>query len=226
MSALSRRKFVAMSARGLSAFCFAPSAMAATTQCVSSSLPDFLPNRLTVDCAARRNFQAFRQYSDYLGLAGVVSMSFVRGRYGSYHAGELFLFPWLKPKGQALGQRKTWPAVVPTSSTLFVNASPIPNATLPLDEYYCRIVLQAPWSLFIGFQLDQPFSASDAQQAWCTNVDKLTDGQGVGISWASANLNGPWFDGSSWIPNTDACNGKAWRKVIIEGIHQASAGAC
>jgi hypothetical protein len=112
-------------------------------QCVSGGLP-FLPNRLTVSCAAQRNFRAFRPNSDYLGLAGVVSMTSVRGSLASYEAGNLFLFPWLKPKGQALGQGKAWPAVVPTNATLFVNASPIPNATLPLDEYFCRIALQAP----------------------------------------------------------------------------------
>jgi hypothetical protein len=226
MSGLSRRNFVAISAGGLSALCLAPAAMAATTQCVSSALPEFMPNSLTVDCASRRNFQAFRQNPDYLGLVGVVNMSFVRGGLGSYQAGNLFLFPWLKPKGQALGPSKTWPAVLPTSPMLYVNAAPIPNAYFPLDEYYCRILLKAPWSYFIGFQIDQPFGAPEAGFAWFTNVDKLADGQGVGICWGGGNLNPPWFAGSSWIPNTDTCNGRAWRHIIINAINHASVGAC
>ena len=226
MSGLSRRKFVAMSVSGASVLCCSPAALAATEQCVSSGLPDFQPNSLTVDCASRRNFQAFRQNPDYLGLVGVVNMSFVRGGLGTYQAGNLFLFPWLKPKGQALGARRTWPAVLPVNPMLYVNSAPIPNANFPLDEYYCRVLLKAPWSYFIGFQLDKPLSTSDARFAWFTNVDKLADGQGVGICWAGGNLNAAWFAGSSWIPNTNVCNGKAWRHMIITAINHASVGAC
>lgn len=227
MDGLSRRTFVGASVGGVSAICMPQLAVAATTpaQCVSSGLP-FLPNRLTVSCASQRNFRAFRQNSDYLGLAGVVSMTLVSGKLGSYQAGNLFLFPWLKPKGQALGQGRVWPAVVPTNATLFVNSSPIPNATLPLDEYFCRIVLEAPWKSFIGFQVDKPFSPSDGSLAWFSNVNKLADGQGVGIDWTSANLNNSWFGGSHWIPDSDTCSGNAWRKVILDGINQASAAAC
>src|SRR3982074_2687416 len=110
MSHPSRREFVALSIGGLSPLSFPTPATAATEaprQCVTGPLPGFLPNRLSVDCASKRNFQAFRRYADYLGLAGVVSMTVVRGNLGSYPAGNLFLFPWLKPKGQAL--RRPWP---------------------------------------------------------------------------------------------------------------------
>jgi hypothetical protein len=178
-----------------------------------------------VDCASKRNFHAFRQYPEYLGLAGVVSMTFVRGSYGSYEAGNLFLFPWLKPKGQALKGR-TWPAFVPVNATQVVNSSPIPNAALPLDESFCRFRLKAPWASFIGFQVDTPVKKWEARWAWYTNVDSLADGKGIGITWTSHNLNQPWFAGSRWIPNTDACNGKAWRAVIIAGLNRASIAAC
>jgi len=225
MSGPSRRNFVAMSVGGLSAFCLSPPANAATTQCVSAGLPGFMPNSLTVDCASRRNFQAFRQNPDYVGLVGVVNMSFVQGGLGSYQAGNLFLFPWLKPKGQALGQRKSWSAVLPTGPMLYVSSAPIPNANFPLDEYYCRILLKAPWTYFIGFQVDQPFSESQARFAWFTN-DKLADGQGIGICWGGGNLNPAWFAGSSWIPHTNMCNGKAWRHMIIGAINHASFGTC
>jgi hypothetical protein len=181
---------------------------------------------LTVDCASKRNFQLFRQNADYLGLAGVVSMTFVRGRIGSYQAGNLFLFPWLKPKGAALGAGKVWNAVVPTHATAFNAASPVPGSTLPQDEFFCRVLLQAPWKYFIGFAADVPFSKADAQRPWFANVDKLADGKGVGIDWTSANLNDPWFGGSRAIPDTEACYGSAWRKLIVDGLNQASVGAC
>ncbi|MBV8751450.1 MAG: hypothetical protein JO328_01160 [Hyphomicrobiales bacterium] len=225
MSVLSRRKFVTISVGGASALCFAPAARA-TEQCVSSGLADFLPNSLTVDCASRRNFQAFRQNPDYLGLVGVINMSLVRGGLGTYQAGNLFLFPWLKPKGQALGPMRTWPAVLPANATLCVNSAPIPNANFALDEYYCRILLKAPWTYFIGFQLDQPYSADDARLAWLTNVDKLADGRGVGICWCGGNLNFAWFAGSSWIPENQTCSGHAWRRLIVTALNQASVGAC
>src|ERR1700736_1355067 len=94
-----RRAVLGTCVGGFSAFYFQPQLRAAT-QCITAPLPAFLPNRLTVDCASARNFRAFRQNPDYLGLAGTVSMSFVRGQFGTYQAGNLFLYPWLKPKGQ------------------------------------------------------------------------------------------------------------------------------
>jgi hypothetical protein len=197
---------------------------AAAVQCVTGLYPNFLPKRLTVDCASRLNFRLFRQNADYLGLTGVVSMTAVRGRLGVYTAGNLFLFPWLKAK--ARGQGNSWPVVVPTSAKLYVQASPIPDVTLPLDEYFCRIALQAPWPMFIGFALDLPLGKDDAQLSWFSNVDKLADGAGVGIDWTSQNLNRTWFGGSNWIPDTDTCNGLAWRSLIIDGLNQASSSVC
>jgi hypothetical protein len=233
MRNLSRRAFVELSLGGAAALCL-PQGVSTAQQCDTGGLPAFLPNSLTVDCGSRRNFRAFRQNPDYLGLAGAVSMTFVRGARGSYPAGNLFLFPWIKPKGQALKGR-TWPAVVLVNSansapmsdaTLVLNSSPIPNATLPLDEYFCRFILQAPWTSFIGFQIDTPVNWWEAQWPWYTNVDKLADGKGIGICWTSHNLNGPWFGGSHWIPDSDACNGSKWRKLITAALEQASVGAC
>src|SRR4051794_9487960 len=108
MNAWSRRTFLGMSAMSIGSAVVLPGRALAQAQCVTALLPPFLPNMLTVDCASRRNFQLFRQNSVYLGLTGVVSMNFVRGRLGSYPAGNLFLFPWLKPKGAALGSAKVW----------------------------------------------------------------------------------------------------------------------
>jgi hypothetical protein len=196
----------------------------AAPQCVTGALPGFLPNRLTVDCASRMNFQLFRKNPNQLGLAGAVSMTFVRGEQGSYSAGSLFLFPWLKPKGR--GQSVVWPSVVPKDAMQFVQASPIPNNYMPLGEYFCRSVLRAPTSNFIGFELDAPFDKGRAKLPWVTNVAKLADGGPIGINWTSSNLNPIWFGGNSCIPNTDACNGSAWRKVIVDGLHQVSIGAC
>jgi hypothetical protein len=221
MVGLSRRGFVSNSVAGI-ALASLPVKFAKAAQCVTGGLPEFLPSSLTVDCASKRNFRVFRQYPDQVGLAGAVSMSYVKGKYGSFQAGNLFLFPWLKPKGKG----QSLPAVMPANDVQVLNSNPIPDARLPLDEYFLRYVLQAPWTTFIGFLVDKPYTGDDARRDWFSNVDKLGDGAGIGIDWTSHNLNGPWFGGSNWIPKDDACNGKAWRQVIIAGLNQASSGTC
>jgi len=222
MTPLTRRALVRASAASAALMCLPRFAGAATTQCAAG-----LPDRLTVDCASRQNFRTFRKYPDDLGLAGVVSMAFVQGRLGSYPAANLFLFPWVKPAGQALVKKegKHWPAVAPSNETLYVSAAPIPDATLPLDEYFCRCVLQAPGASFIGFELGVPFTKAEGRLPWFTNV-ALADGKDVGILWNSPNLNAPWFDGDRWIPGDATCNGAAWRQLIIHGLNAASTGAC
>jgi hypothetical protein len=224
LSVVNRRTFFGLSVGGLSAIGLPSSLHAATAaaQCVTGPLPSFLPTMLSVDCASKRNFQLFRRSPDDVGLAGVVSMTFVQGSQGSYQAGNLFLFPWVKPKAQG----KSVAAAMPLNATQWVNAAPVPDATLPIDEYFLRFVLQAPWSSFIGFLVDNPYSASDAKLDWLSNADKLADGKGVGIDWTSHNLNGPWFGGSTWVPPTDTCQGKAWRSLVVAGLQRASAAAC
>jgi hypothetical protein len=224
---LTRRAFVGASivtAATLPQSIAALAAPAAPPKCVTGPLPAFLPNRLTVDCASRMNFRLYRKNPDALGLAGVVSMTFVHGKNGSYSAGNLFLFPWLNAKGRA--QKIVWPSVVPTDSTQFIQASPIPNPFLPPDEYFCDRVLGAPSFNFIGFQVGAPFGKRRARLQWVTDVAKLADGGPVGINWTSSNLNRAWFGGSNSIPDGETCNGAAWRKVIVEGLHQASVAAC
>ena len=223
MSTFSRRAFLGASLIAVETLRHPFTALAAP-QCVTAPLPPFLPNRLTVDCAARLNFRLLRKNPNLVGLTGVVSMTFVRGKLGSYTAGNLSLFPYLKQK--AVGKNVALACVAPTSATQYVQANPIPDETLPLDEYFCRFVVQAPWTSFIGFTVDEPFSAIDARLAWLSNTGALADGKGVGIDWTSSNLNDPWFGGSRFIPNTEDCNGKAWRQVIADGLMQASAGVC
>ena len=225
MRSYNRRAFLA-SAGALSLASAFPQVASAQTACVTNGLPPFLPNRLTVDCATRRNFLNYRKNATYQGLAGVVSMTYVNGKYGEYPAGNLFLFPWLNKKGQALGAAKDWQTVMPTSMTKLMTTKPIPNWRLPLDEYFCRYVLQAPYQSFVGFRVDAPFNLQDSRRPWFTNVDKLADGKGIGIAWTSDNMNDPWFGGSRWIPNTDDCKGNAWRALIIDGVNQASVGLC
>jgi hypothetical protein len=149
-------------------------------------------------------------------------MTFVRGKYGSYDAGSMMVFPWLKPKGKG---GAALPAVVPVNGVQFLPSGPIPDATLPLDEYFCNYRLQAPGAMFIGFQVDVPYSRLEGRFDWFSNV-KLADGKGVGIDWTSSNLNHPWFGGSRFIPNKDSCNGPAWRKLIVDGLNQACTGLC
>jgi len=221
---VSRRAFLAGSASALAAS--TGIASAATPQCNAPGLPSAAPpNRLLVDCASRRNFRLFRQNPDYVGLAGLVSLNFVQGKPGSYPAGTMMLFPWLKPKGVALGAARVWPSYVPIGNNQMQLADAIRVQTLPADDYFCRVVLNAPWSNFIGFVVDAPRAVQPAQK-WVTNVDKLADGAGIGIDWSSANLNTPWFGGSPWIPAGGHCQGKAWRAVIVDGLNQASIGSC
>lgn len=225
MYRIDRRSFLA-SAGALSLVSL-PQTGLAQTACVTSGLPSFLPNRLTVDCATRRNFANYRRNADYQGLAGVVSMTHVTGRYGDYPAGNLFLFPWLNAKGLALGSAKDWQAVIPTSQTKIASANPIRGWTLPLDESFCSYVLEVPQQSFIGFRIDAPFpGGNNPLRPWRTNVHKLSDGKPVGIEWTSCNMNGRWFGRSQWIPATSDCGGNAWRALITDGLKQASVGQC
>jgi hypothetical protein len=225
MEPVSRRTFMGASMGALAAIQFPEAARATAPACVTGSLPEFTPNLVTVDCASQRNFRLFKQNTAYLGLAGVVSMSYVTGQWSSYSAGSLMLFPWLKPKGKALGSRD-WGAVFPGKINQSIAAAPIPDATLPLDEYFCWYVIGAPWTSFIGFTVDVPYPAAKTNNAWFSNIGKLADGSTVGIDWTSSNLNRPWFGGSSWIPGSDTCNGNAWRKLIATGINQAAVASC
>ena len=59
---------------------------------------------------------------------------------------------------------------VPVSSVQFMPSGPIPDGTLPLDEYFCRFRLQAPIKMFIGFQVDVPYSRVEARFDWFSNV--------------------------------------------------------
>lgn len=225
MNSIDRRAFMRVSAVALSTLPLPQIAFAQT--CVTSGLPPFAPNRLTVDCATRRNFAVYRKNSAYMGLAGVVSMTYVAGKWGQFPAGNLFLFPWLNEKGRALGAAKDWQTVMPTSLTRFVTAGPIPNWQLPLDEYFLDYRLVAPIGSFVGFRVDAPFpDGKNPLRPWRTNVDKLADGKPIGIEWTSSNLNRPWFAGSQWIPPTNDCQGNAWRALIIDGVNQASVGVC
>src|SRR5436305_4247390 len=195
--------------------------------CVTSGLPRFAPNRLTVDCATRVNFANYRKNSAYQGLAGCVSMTYVTGRYGAFPAGNLFLFPWLNAAGMKFSAAKDWGAVMPISLDKSVRAAPIRGWTAPLDESFCRFVIEAPAASFIGFRVDAPFPGKDSPtRPWRTNVSKLADGAPIGIEWTSANLNRQWFGGSQWIPPTNDCQGDAWRALIIDGLTQASVGHC
>src|SRR5882757_9550531 len=153
MTGLGRRAFFGISVGAVSMLRHPLSAVAQTPACVPGGMAQFLPQRLNVDCASRQNFQLFRKNTGDVGLAGVVSMSFVRGKLGSYNAGSMMVFPWLKPKSK---NSAALPAVVPVNSVQFMSSGPIPDATLPPDEYFCNFRLQAPRAMYIGFQVDAP----------------------------------------------------------------------
>ena len=191
--------------------------MAYAADCISS----YVPARLTVDCASRQNFKVFRQYPKSLGLAGVVSRVVVTGKFGRYTAGNLFLFPWRKPNTPPVSAT----ILFPTSATQSSPAGPLARASVA-DAVFCGNILRAPLSAFIGFIVDNPFDADRARTGRFTNVAALPDGKPVGINWTSSNLNAPYFAGSRLIPGTALCDGGSWRKLIIDGLQQASEGAC
>ncbi len=219
-----RRDFAALTLNGLSAATLARNALAAP-QCVAPPQQPYLPNLLWISCASRQNFKLFRQYSTYLGLAGVVSMTSVRGATGPIIPGSLLLYPWLKPAGQKLN-KSTFKAYLPTGVWTSESAKPIPGAALPQDEYLCRVVLGASAQAFIGFTVDTPPAYDLAMPAWRTTIPKLADGQGVEVDWTSSNLNRAWFGGHNAIPQGATCSGGAWRALIAETLNQVSASAC
>jgi hypothetical protein len=220
MSGLSRRGFLAASSSAV-AMLHAPAA-AFAAQCATGPYPAFLPNSLTVDYASKRNFALFRKNEAYLGLAGLVSMTAVRAASGSFEAGNLFLFPWLKPRGLALGPGKAWGAALPAGATAYRSVDPIPGTALPPDEYFCNRLLGAAPAMFIGFAADVAFDRLEAKLGLYSNVDRLADGRPLGVDWASSNLNHPWFGGSRQIPASTACNGAAWRSLILAGLNAAA----
>src|ERR1700709_1907932 len=173
MTVFDRRAFLGMSVGAVAMLRHPLSAMAQTPACVPGGMAQFLPQRLNVDCASRQNFQLFRKNTGEVGLAGGVRMRFVRGKYGSYDAGSMMLFPWLKPKGQ---NQTALPAVVPVNNVQFMPSGPIPDGALPVDEYFCYFRLQAPITMFIGFQVDVPHGQSEARFDWFSNA-KLADGK-------------------------------------------------
>ena len=112
---------------------------------------------VVIDCATRRNFQLFRTNPDYVRLTGLVSLNVVKGQLGTYSAGTMMVFPQLTPKGVALGAGRAWPSYVtarnPVGAAMLKQVDAIRMQTLPADDYFCRVVLSAPWSFFIGFSV-------------------------------------------------------------------------
>jgi hypothetical protein len=216
MTELNRRNFIVTGSAGAIFSVAAPRVALSATECLSL----YVPGRLTVDCASRQNFAMFRKNSSFVGLAGVVSMTNVVGKFGKYPAGSLFLFPWLKPRGDTLGLT----ALFPTSATTAARGVPLTRASVA-DEVFCGNVLQAPRAQFIGFVVNVPYDRERAKSARFTNV-VLADRMHVGINWTSSNLNDRYFAGSRIIPHGGVCNGGTWRKLIVDGLHLASKGAC
>jgi hypothetical protein len=213
MNIVSRRTFLGGS--GALAFAGQPSLASAALECVSAHVPPLL----TVDCASRRNYAEFRSHPGKIALVGVVSMTQVKGKFGTYTAGSLLLFPVVKPGAKASGIT----AVFPTSAKGSAASSPL--SVGHNEESFLAGILVAPMSQFIGFMVDGPFDRGRARTTRFTN-GKLPDGTNIGINWTVSNLNRPWFAGSPTIPQTDQCHGKTWRQRIIEGLKQATVARC
>jgi hypothetical protein len=225
MCEISRRTFVAGS--GALALAAQPSWAWAedTQQCASTYIPPYL----TVNCAARKNYQVFRGSSERVHLAGLVSLVNFKGKYGQYNAGTLFLFPVLRPAQQ---QPKPQPGVrVPEISGLIpgIGTDSVPMPPLPpgQDEEALLSTLAPEGSRtrFLGFRVDVP--ANDGRSTLARFTEgRLPDGKTIRIEWTVSGLNSPWFNGSPTIPHDSTCGGATWRKVIIEGLKQATTEAC
>ena len=195
-------------------------------QCPSS----YVPAHLTVNCAARRNYRTFRDESARVHLAGLVSLVNFTGHYGQYTAGTLFLFPVLRPKNQ---QPKPVPGHRLPEITGFIPQNATVSTTRPpLDpgmNEESLLGLLGPkgnvGSQFLGFRVDVPAKDGRSKLSRFTE-GRLPDGKSIRIEWTVSNLNRPWFNGSPTIPNDNTCGGASWRKVIIEGLKQATSETC
>ena len=154
-----------------------------------------------------------------MGLAGVVSMSFVRGNKNPAlnSAGNLFLFPWLKANGvaqrascQASRRRMRRSSSRPVRSRIIF---------FPWTKYFIDRVIAAP-------------SLSSSASKWIPRVSKgrtklpwVSDARKAG-RWRAGRhqlgqfefLNRAWFGGSNAIPSGETGNGAAWRKIIVDGV--------
>jgi hypothetical protein len=223
MNTVNRRAFLGASLGAASSLWLGGTARALT--CVTSGLPAFLPAQLTIDCASKFNFRLFRKNTKYMGLACVVNQTYVRNKFGAFEAGNLFLFPWLKPAGVAQ-TGKVWGSLMPVSLTQSMAREPIKGSALPLDEYFCQVIMGIAPNQFIGCLIDVPYSSLEARFAWFDNP-KLADGSPAGFDWHSSNLNNVWFGGSRMIPDDTTCNGVYWRKLIVNAVSSGStAAAC
>jgi len=81
MTVFGRRAFLGMSVGAVSMLRHPLSAAAQTPACVPGGMAQFLPQRLNVDCASRRNFQLFRKNADDLARC----QSICDAAYGSMY---------------------------------------------------------------------------------------------------------------------------------------------
>jgi hypothetical protein len=217
MSTIDRRALLGASIGGLAVL--GNKAALAALQCATVNVP----SRLTVDCSVARNLQLFLERENLFGLTGLVSMATFNGDLGSYVAGSMFVYPWLKSKNQGrdlAAEMRHYQAFLPGP----IGANPLPNMGVPLDEQFCIYGLQAPPQDFIGFSIDVPRMAH-AKLPWYSVVDGVGK-RTVGVDWASDNLNGRWFGGSRAIPGGSDCNGQQWRSLIVDGLRRAATMAC
>lgn len=212
MSGLSRRFFLGVSVGGLSVLHGQSTALAALPAGLFSP-----PSRASVEQANALNLRLFLQNKDALGLTGLLSMTPVEGKLGSYGRDALLLFPFKRAASSP-----DLPAFLPGRSAVepVIETVAMTPGGLSPDDYFCNFVLKAPREGFISFSVGTPFVNGAQKHAWHTNVDNIGGGS-IGIGWTSSNLNHPWFAGSRWIPTT--AKGKHWRGHIVSELRRLSA---
>src|SRR5262249_10523211 len=156
------------------------------------------------------NLKLFLQNQEKLGLVGLVTMKTVPG---GFPYATMLLAAWLKGKTPGRGAQPIEGAFADAMVPIGVN----------LDDQFGIYVLRQPLDAFIGFTVDKalPPGLAGRLRPWHANVDEI-GGVPVSIGWGSGNLNSRWFAGSPVIPEGDACNGKYWRALIVDGLHRAA----
>jgi hypothetical protein len=213
MTTVNRRAFLATAAVGLCTMQRTSPAHELQQQIYGSEVPQSL--RLAF--ANALNFSSFVQNKEHFALSAVMATRPVISKVGSYPAGSLFLFPFSSRNSQASGVAAFLPGSAADSSV--TATAPMATLGLPPDEFFCHYVIQVPSQSFISCEVGARIAHDDARGPWHGNV--VIAGATLGFRWASSNLNGPWFGGSRWIPESG--EGDRWRNHFIEGVRNAAA---
>jgi hypothetical protein len=212
MNTVNRRAFLATAAVGL---CTTPGT--SLLQALQQIHGRQIPQSPHLAFANALNFSSFAQNKEKLALSAVMAMRPVACKVGSYPFGSLFLFPF----SQCNSEVSSAAAFLPGSDagSPLIATAPMATLGLPLDEFFCHYVIQAPPQSFVSCEVGGPIAQNDSRGPWHGNA--MIAGEAIGFRWTSSNMNHPWFGGSRWIPGS--ADGNSWRDRFIDGVRHAAA---